>query len=639
MRTEENKKIKGGYAGKSLWINLSNSDIKIKDLDLDMVSKYIGGRGFIAKLSYNLINPDKDVYDPLNPLIFATGPLTGLAPASGRFTVGGRSPATHIHGDSNCGGDWSVELKMAGYDYIVITGKADHPVYISIQDNDVVIKNAKDLWGLTTHKTFELLAEKEENPYIKAVTIGPAGENLVSTAAIISTESRSASRAGMGAIMGAKNLKAISVYGTQDIKIADYELWENAFKNIYQIFIQDPMIKYVGRLIGSNYLHRVHGSHGALMVQDGHRGYFTKEEFEKISGETLNKYHVKGRSCFLCPVACTRSIYMNSDKYGLVKGRGPEYYSLQSLTYRCGGYDIEAGIYLNRLCDAYGLDATTLPSIIAFVMDLYENKIIKKDQIDGLELNWGNFDAIEKIIKAVAFKKDKIGKIFSKSITELIKDFGPKSEWYALQVKGLTFPSNDPRAGQVYNMRYAIATRGADHLRASGLSSGTSLDFDSLPEVDGMKAFINLETYVTLVNLFEVCNWAYSAYTSSFENADKKEKGMYELFNSATGLNFRDIDFKNAALATILTERAENARYGIRKKDDYFPERVFDEPLPINEKGETRAYSKDKFERLLNYYYEMRGIDNDGLPKSEVLKRLKLNEIDLDLEKYRNYGK
>jgi len=628
------KQIKGGYAGKTLWVDLSKNKILIKDLDPELAVNYIGGRGFVAKLLFDLVDPEKDPLDPQNPLVFTTGPLSGIAPASGRFTVGARSPATGIHGDSNSGGDFAMELKHAGYDFIVVTGRAEEPVYISIQDENVEIKSAKDLWGLTTHKTFDRLREEEGDRNIKAVTIGPAGENLVATAAIVETESRTAARAGMGAVMGSKNLKAISVRGTKDIKIANYEAWKEAFEELLQVFLEDPMTSQVGRLLGSNFLHRVHSSHGALIVENGHRGYATEEELEKVSAESILKYHVKGRSCYLCPIACTRSIYMESKKYGIIKGRGPEYYSMQSLTYRAGGWDTEAGIYLNKLCDAYGIDATTLPSNIAFAIDLYENGIITKEQVGGLELTWGNFDAMEEIIKSVAYRKGKIGELFAKSTKELIKEFGPESEWYALEVKGLTMPSNDPRAGNVYNMRYAIATRGADHLRVSVLSSGRSLKWDELSEYEAMKVFVHFETYVTLVNLFNVCNWAYSSYTSTPEMAEIKEKGMFRIYNAATGLNLTPEDFAKAAHRTIVTERAENVRYGLRREHDYLPRRVFEEPLPVNEKGDTKIFPREKFEKLLDAYYALRGLDpKTTVPKPSVLRELGLSKIEEDLKR------
>lgn len=626
--------IKGGYSGKLLAIDLTSGRIEKKELDKQLVKEYIGGRGFVAKLLYDYISPERDILSPSNPLILATGPLSGVAPCSGRITVGARSPLTKIHGDSNVGGEFATELKMAGYDAIVITGKAEKPVYIQIVDDEVKINNAESLWGKDTLETIRALLKEFGDKKAHVACIGPSGENLVYVSGICVDLNRFAAEGGMGAVMGSKNLKAILVRGSKGIKIADINRWKKVFQETLDLYRSEPTTE-IGRRIGSNFLLEAHNEAGAMVWKNCQ---YSSGELGEITGENLNeKYVTKARSgCSLCCIGCARHTRIERGPYKGVEFNGPEYYTTNSLGPRVGVDDLENVLYNSQLCERLGLDSTSAPSIIGFAMECYQRGIITKEDVDNYELDWGNKEAITEILRKMAYRQG-IGDVLADGIRAAVKKFGPASEQYAMHIKGLDIPPKDPRAGHTYNMRYAISTRGADHLRCSGVSAKSgefAENIDDMPPEKSMKMFVRLEKYVTEINLFNVCTWAWSGYSSSLEVIEKKEKYLLKLFNAATGLDFTQEDIDKAEERTILTERAENASYGLRRRDDCLPKRFLEEPFPI-EGGGHHAPITD-FEERLDYYYKYRGLDVDtGIPSELKLRQLGMDKVAEDLEKLR----
>jgi len=628
--------VKGGYAGKILKVNLSTKKIESENLSEDWVKNYIGGRGFVTKYLFENMSPDTDPLSPFAPLIFATGPLTGIAPSAGRLTIGARSPLTKIHGDSNVGGEFGVEMKKAGYDVLIITGKAENPVYLEIADDKIEIKEANWLWGKNTIETTKMLLEKFGDREAHVACIGPAGEHLVYVAGICVDAGRYAAECGLGAVMGSKNLKAILAKGTNGIKIENVKEFKRYFGKTLALYESEPTTN-LARKIGSNLLLKIHNDAGALVWRNLQ---YSGEELGKVTGENINKKYVtKNRSgCYLCSLGCAR--HMKIDK-GVYKGtvyNVPEYYTVDSVGPRLGIKDLENIFYNSELCDQLGLDSSSAPSIIGFVMECYQRKIITKEDVDGLDLSWGNGKAVTILLKKIAYREG-VGNILADGIIGVIKKFGPDSEKYAMHIKGLDIPCKDPRAGQTYGMRYAISTRGADHERCSGVSSKAGeivLNIDDLPPEDSMKIFISLEKYVTEVNLMNVCNWAWSSYSTSMDVIKKKEQYILGIFNSATGLKLSQKDIDKATERTILSERAENARYGMRRKDDYPPKRILEEPLTIiggRNKGKNIPPCYN-FDERLDYYYKYRGIDsNTAIPLEFKLKELGMHKVIDELRK------
>jgi len=630
--------IKGGYAGKILKVNLSTKKIESENLSKEWVKNYIGGRGFVTNYLFENIPPDIDPLSPFAPLIFATGPLTGIAPSAGRLTVGARSPLTKIHGDSNVGGELGVEMKKAGYDVLIITGKAENPVYLQVVDDKIEIKEANWLWGKNTIETTEMLLEKFGDREAHVACIGPAGEHLVYVAGICVDAGRYAAECGLGAVMGSKNLKAILIKGTNGIKIENIKEFKKYFGKTLALYESEPTTN-LARNIGSNFLLKTHNNAGALVWRNLQ---YSGEELGEVTGENINeKYVTKNRSgCYLCSLGCARHMKINKGVYKGTVYNVPEYYTVDSMGPRLGVKDLENIFYNSELCDQLGLDSTSAPSIIGFVMECYQRKIITKEDVDGLDLSWGNGKAVTILLKKIAYREG-VGNILADGIIGAIKKFGPESEKYAMHIKGLDIPPKDPRAGQTYGMRYAISTRGADHERCSGVSSKAGqvvANIDDLSPEDSMKIFVRLEKYVTEINLMNVCTWAWSSYSTSMDIIKKKEQYMLGIFNSATGLNLSQEDIDKATERTILSERAENARFGMRRKDDYPPKRILEDPLMIvggKNKGKTIPPCYN-FDERLDYYYKYRGLDpKTAIPLESKLKELSMYKAIDELKKIR----
>lgn len=617
-----------GYAGKILYVDLSKGNIKHIPLEGNLIRGFIGGRGFSSKILYDEVDVEAEVLAPQNPLIFATGPLSDLAPCSSRLTIAARSPSTYIHGDSNAGGLFALNLKRAGYDVLVIKGRSDKPVYLWINDGSVEIRDAGHLWGMGVSEVTSALLKEVGDREASVACIGPSGENQVCSAAVMIDFDRAASKTGMGAVMGNKKVKAVVAKGEREIKIHNLKDFMKAFEEAISIYEREPTTE-VARRFGSHFLHDTHNAHGALILKNGRLGYLPPEIFKKVCAEAVNKYNIKSTSgCGYCYLGCTRNFVVDSKKHGKFMITHLDYYGLAPLLYRLDIFDLEEGLYNAKLCEELGLDFT-VGQLIALMMELYEKGMVKREELDGLDLSWGNSEAVQTLIRKIAYREG-VGNILADGIFGIIRRY-PEASKYAIHVKGMDNIPQDARASRTYNFRYAVSTRGADHMRVSGLSSlvGTMFPKDLPGAVQG---FIAVENFVTLINLLEVCTWAWSAYTSSLEAFRDKESVLVKLYNSVTGINLSIEDLYRAAWRTLLIERAENVRYGLRRKDDTLPERFLKEPLQI-EAGRSHPPYTDLDERL-DVYYRERGIDiRTGIPKKETLVQLGLDYVAEDLER------
>jgi len=633
MTTKKNKAdithecIEGGYTGKRLVIDLTNGDIYSENISEDFARKFIGGKGFVAKTLWDELDKDTDPLSKDNALVFAPGPMTGIAPASGRMTIGARFPLTKTHGHSNVGGEFGTELKQAGYDLMIIKGKSEKPVYIQIEDEEIKLKDADFLWNFDTHETIEgVRNDFDEDAQIAC--IGPSGENLVYLAGICINPDRYAALGGLGAVMGSKNLKAIAVKGSKGIPIANKDKWSEYYQNILEIYEGDSTTE-IGREIGSNFLTEHHNEKNALTVKNLQYG---STNVEDVNGEALrDEYVVRNRSgCSLCPISCQRRSEIDEGDYKGTNNNGPEYTSVSSLGWRVGIFSLDNIIYNSEICDKLGLDTENTPSVISFVMELYQRGIVSSEDLDGLKPYWGNEKAVTQLLKKIAFREG-IGDVLADGILGAVEHFGPDSEYYAMHIKGNDIPPNEPRAGHTYNMRYAVASRGADHLQASGVSRSSGEfkgDIDDLPPEESMKWFKDLEEAVMVVNLLNVCNWAYSAYSSTFEILEEKKKNLLGILNASTDWEMSMEELTEAAKRTILLERSINARFGFRREDDYFPDRILEEACPSElHNGKTTDPIED-FDQRLDWYYKHTGIDVEtGLPLVEELEKLDLPEV------------
>jgi aldehyde:ferredoxin oxidoreductase len=619
--------VMGGYWLKALEIDLTERKSFEKPLDEGVIERLVGGRGILHWIHYFNIDPDADPLGPENKLIFATGPFTGtMAPSSGRFVVGGKSPLTGILGDANCGGHFGPEIKYAGYDVLIISGKSEEPVYLTIFDDHVEIIDARDLWGKDTEETDDIL-KKRHGEDVQVACIGIAGENLVKFAGIVCNKDHLAARTGMGAVMGSKNLKAIVLKGTKSVPIHNIEDFKKLSKELWDIIVKDN--RSGGHLpeYGTTSLLELHNSLGGLSTRNWQSGYF--EDHEMINGDALNKkYLINCTACFNCPSRCDRYSYVAEGEFKGTYVGGPEYYTLLSFGSKLGNNNLASILKANQLCNKYGLDTGSTGGMIAFAMECYEKGLLSREKADGLDLTWGNYKSILKLIEKIA-NRDGFGNILADGFKRAIDYVGKGSEKYAIHIKGMDPPTLDPRALKVYNFRYAVASRGGDHLR---ISAHGAYELDKLPPEDAAKKLRFWQFIVTIPDLIGVCKFPYTFYSETPEVTFNKVLNLVpKIMTAITGVEYDSDKIMKVSERVDLLERSVNIRYGLKPADDDLPERFKKEPLPT---GPKKGSVNDICDQLKLYYYNDAGWNiKTGLPCSEKYDELDLPEIRQDMEK------
>lgn len=623
-----------GYRGKVLQVDLSTGEIKTEDLPQELLVNYLGGRGLNMHSLYDQVPPQVDPLGPDNKLFIGVGPLTGtLFPGSARVNFSAKSPQTGILGDSNAGGFFGPELKFAGFDQVVIKGKAEKPVYLHIKDGKTELRDAQHLWGKDVFATQEAILEELADSRVQVACIGPAAENGVKYSGIFCNLVRAAARTGMGAVMASKNLKAVAVRGTLDLKAAQPEKFKELLEKIDQEIYQH--FEYKTRLLlGTTKLVHALNEAGCLATRHFQTGRF--EGAEEVSGERLAEtYRRKGKGCFACTVPCSRFFKIEEGKYAGLQSEGPEFEGLAGFSSRVGVADLGAALKGVDLCNRYGVDVISASECISFAMELYEKGLLNKEDTDGLELTWGNDEAVLTLLEKIA-KREGFGDLLADGVVVAAKRIGKGSEKYAMHVKGLEIFQADPRGLKGYALGFAVATRGGDHLR-----SEPSFEFTEDPE-EGIRRFGVPESAFRLeykgkgkvVKFYEersaladslnVCkNTLVNMEILPFDQAA-------QLLTAVTGLSFTEKLVQEACERIVNLERAYIVREGIRRKDDTLPERFLKEPLPP-ECGPS-AGSVVELEPMLDEYYQAHGWQLDtGIPTREKLAELGLEKIAEDL--------
>ena len=623
-----------GYRGKVLQVDLSTGEIKTEDLPQELLVNYLGGRGLNMQALYDQVPPQVDPLGPDNKLFIGVGPLTGtLFPGSARVNFSAKSPQTGILGDSNAGGFFGPELKFAGFDQVVIKGKAEKPVYLYIKDGKAELRDAQHLWGKDVFATQETILEELADSRVQVACIGPAAENGVKYSGIFCNLVRAAARTGMGAVMASKNLKAVAVRGTLDLKAAQPENFKELLQKIDQEIYQH--FEYKTRLLlGTTKLVHALNEAGCLATRHFQTGRF--EGAEEVSGERLAEtYRSKGKGCFACTVPCSRFFRIEEGKYAGLQSEGPEFEGLAGFSSRVGVADLGAALKGVDLCNRYGMDVISASECISFAMELYEKGLLIKEDTDGLELTWGNDEAVLTLLEKIA-KREGFGDLLADGVVVAAKRIGKGSEKYAMHVKGLEIFQADPRGLKGYALGFAVATRGGDHLR-----SEPSFEFTEDPE-EGIRRFGVPESAFRLeykgkgkvVKFYEersaladslnVCkNTLVNMEILPFDQAAK-------LLTAVTGILFTEKMVQETCERIVNLERAYIVREGIRRKDDTLPERFLKEPLPP-ECGPS-AGSVVELEPMLDEYYQAHGWQLDtGIPTREKLSQLGLEKIAKDL--------
>ncbi len=603
--------VKGGYAGKILRIDLSNNNISTENIKEEWAEKFIGGRGYGTRILLEEIDPKIDPLSKDNKVIIATGPLgSTYAPSSGRVMVITKGALNGAIACSNSGGHFAPELKRAGFDFIVFEGKADKPVYIWINKNNVEIRDASEIWGKNV-KDADSYMKKQTHPEAGTLEIGPAAEKLSLISNVTFDGHRAAGRTGIGAVLASKNIKGVAVKGNLGIKVFDNEAFAKAVYNARDILSKDAFSGKGGAKLGTAMLVNVINSVGGLPTNNAHNAYF--ETADKISGEELAKNNlVRNEGCDSCPIACGRVTEIRKGKYKGKHGVGPEYEPIWALGADCGVDDLDAVVMASYLCDEYGLDSISAGATVACAMDLYEAGYIPKEDVP-FELNFGSADALVDAIRSMGEQDSEFGKLLAQGSYRLAEHYGHPE--FSMSVKKQEFPAYDPRAIKGIGLEYATSNRGACHVR------GYTIGAEVLGKGVDRLAY---EGKAGLTKIFQDLTAALdSTGICLFTTFGLKAKELAEMFEAATGITCDKNEFIKKGERIWNMERLFNIKAGFTKEDDKLPERMEKEPIASGpSKGEVTNLNN-----MLPEYYQLRGWDTNGIPTKEKLKELDIEDL------------
>ena len=611
------------------WIDLSTSTTNLRLPDAGLTTRFLGGRGLGAALLFRHLVDPSDPFAPGNPLIFAVGPLTGTPwPAGARTHVTFHSPLTGVYGYANAGGFFGAALRRAGYDALVITGRAEQPVYLEATPDGIAIRPAAHLWGLGVHATHEALATGGA----RVACIGPAGENGARFAAIIGDGSRAAARCGGGAVMGSKNLKAVVVRGQRPLNLpAEFRtLARRAFEQVRD----HPNVTGL-RDWGTVHLVAIKNYSGDLPARNHQLGQVPWAD--RIDAQIIARYTHKTKGCFACPIRCGRVTRVESGPHA-GDLEGPEYETLDALGPMCWIDDPEVIIHANRLCNDLGLDTISTGVTIAFAMECHQHGLLDDSE---LSLEWGDMDTVLGLIQRIA-RRQGLGDLLAEGTRRAAQTIGGDAAYYAMHVKGMELPRQEPRIAKGFGLGHATSNRGADHLYAlPTIDLARNLDAAKRifsPEIIPALMDTDDETYKPDLIIFSehYCAVSDALGVCKFTTAE-----TYALFPDDLAAGLSALWGREVTAAELLTagerivnlERLYNARLGLSRAADHLPARFTAEPLEIYDLDRDGATGEPvhvgrlrDFEAMLDRYYRLRGWDKTGVPTPETLQRLELDK-------------
>jgi aldehyde:ferredoxin oxidoreductase len=603
-----------GYMGSILYVDLSAGTLWDEPLNEQYARAFVGGSGLAARLIYDVVDSETDPLGPDNPLVLMTGPLVGTAmPSAGRCSVCALSPLTRIWGESNTGGYLGPALRFAGYDGIVITGQAEMPTWLSVVDGQADLRDATDLWGLDAYATQDRARVMLGEPQARIACIGAAGENQVKMAAVMNDHGRAAGRTGMGAVMGAKNLKAIAVRGTARVPLADPDGLRAIAREIVRDLDEDMLAVSLGLAGTAGYVDM------ALMFGDMPIRYYGQGEWEaasNLSGVLMSEgYQNRRTACYRCPIACGRET--RAPAYGLAQVDGPEYETLGALGTLVLVDDLEAVIRAGHLCNVYGLDTISTGCTIALACELYERGILNASDTGGLEIRYGDVQAVHRLIDMIAQRKG-FGDVLAEGSAALAERFGVPER--AVTVNRLEVPLHDPRAFSSMAVSYALASRGACHMQgdmyAVDTGQGPAIELGIVPgdrfETTKEKGRIaaRQQAWRSLYNALILCQ---------FQNPGVER--LLRAVNAATGWDVQAGELMTLGKRTVTLKRLLNARLGLTRANDRLPESLL-KPLAD---GGTEGSVPDVDTLLSGAYAEYGWNEETGMPLPETLRDLGLN--------------
>lgn len=626
---------KYAYAGQLLRVDLTRREYTKEPLPSEWPFLYLGGRGFGARLMFAEVERGIAPLAPANPLIFLGGLLVGTpVPGAVRLQVVTKSPLSGAYAEANAGGRFTRELKAAGYDALIIEGQATSPVYLSIHNDAVGIHDAASHWGkLVAETDRDLRAEVGEQRAVVAA-IGPSGERCVRFSSIVCEMNRVAARGGVGAVMGAKHLKAVVVRGTGHVALAHKDRLTALVRQM-NTFLRDD--------IGKQNM-RTHGT-GAGVLANNRQGMLPTRNFrasqfagaEDISGERITaKYLVGIKTCPTCPVSCIRQVQVTQGPYSPIGPEygGPEYETLAALGSLCLNSNLEAVIKGHQICNAYGLDTISAGVTLAWAMECFERGILTKDDLDGIEPRWGDADAELQLLQKIATREG-IGDLLSEGVMQASQEVGQGSQAFAMHVKGQELAMHEPRARRGLSLSYATSPRGAVH---TDTPNDPSFERENVaPELNITRAVSRFQMtgkpelikkgsdVNTLLECLGVCSSTLSPFMGPITLTH-----ITEAVRLATGWDVELSDLLATAERINTLRRAFLAKQGFTGADDALPPRVHE--VLDGGPSDGQSISTEEFVQALNEYYALQGWDTDGVPLRKTLRTQRLEWVEAELE-------
>ena len=607
-----------GYAGRILHIDLTTGKTHVEPLNEEYAKKYIGGIGLGIRLLLDHSKPGVEPFSPENPLILATGPISGtMWPTGGNgHAFVSKSPQSFGVGESKAHGSFGTELKRAGYDAVIFEGKAEKLVYVWIDDDSVQILDASHLTGKSPAETEDIIREELGDYYIRVAAIGLSGEKLVRLACIINDKTRAAGRTGMGAVMGSKNLKAIAVRGTRDITVAKPDEFMEFVKEFHERMKGPATQKY--RTLGTAANVLVHNAIPCMPTRNYNNASF--EGAEKVSGETLNERFVaKTIGCSSCAMRCEHVCVVPEGPYKGTMTR-MEYEPLWAMGPYCGVDRLDAIIKGMDLSNYYGVDSISVGVVVGFAMDCYEKGILTEKDLDGIDARFGNQEALVQLIEKIS-KREGVGDILAEGVKIAGEKIGKGAEKLAQHIKGVEVTGYDLRCLKTAALGFAVSFRGADHNRHGAYGFDVKGKVNRLIVEKGRGKMVkDMEDQYTIVDSLVVCKFSRGTYYKGLED-------MAKLYSLVTGFEVTPEEMRLAGERINNIARLFNVREGLGRKDDTLPYKVMHLPVPDEGPSKGAYVSQKELDFLLDDYYEARGWNKEGVPTIEKLKELSMDDL------------
>jgi aldehyde:ferredoxin oxidoreductase len=601
-----------------LHVDLSTGKTSVEPLNEDYAKKYIGGIGLGIRLWLDHSKAGVDPFSPENPLILAIGPISGTVwPTGGNgHAFVSKSPQSFGVGEAKAHGSFGTELKRAGYDAVIIKGKADRPVYIWIDDDAVQLLDASSLMGKSPGETEDAIRDELGDYYIRVAAIGVAGEKLSRMACIMNDKTRACGRTGLGAVMGSKNLKAIAVRGTRDITVAKLDEFMEYVKEFHERMKGPATQKY--RTLGTTENVLVHNSLSCMPTRNYNNSRF--EGAEKVSGENLNeKFVAKIIGCSSCAMRCEHMCVVAEGPYKNTMTR-MEYETLWALGPFCGVDRLDAIIKGMELSNYYGVDAISAGVTIGFAMDCYERGILTQAELDGIDAKFGNADAMVQLVDKIG-KREGVGELLADGAKFAADKIDKDSYKLAATIKGVESTGYDLRCLKTAALGFAVSFRGADHNRHGAYAFDVKGKVNRLVAEKGRGKMVrDMEDTYNLIDSFILCKFSRGTYYKELDD-------MAKLYRLVTGFDTTAEELKRCGERIQNAARLFNVREGLSRKDDTLPWKVMHEPIPDEGPSKGAFVSQAELDLLLDDYYESRGWTKEGVPTMAKLRELGMEEL------------